>query len=722
MKKLLPLFIILVICLSFFYQTITKGLLPVPTDTLIGLYHPWLDQAAITSPAGVPFKNFLITDPIRQQIPWRKLVIDDLKKGAVPSWNPFNFSGTALLANIQAGTWYPLNILFFVFPFVVAWTILIVAQPVLAALFLYFYLRNKNISASVAVLGGLVWAFCGFSVAWLTWGTIAQTALWLPLILLAIDKRSWILFIAASTLALFAGHAQVALYIFAFAGVYAILKRSWWIIPAVVAAGILSSIQWIPMLQLISHSSRIIDTTAWLKDGWFLPWQNLVQFAAPDFFGNPATLNYWGIWNYGEFIGYIGIIPLMLAVYAVCCRRDKLTAFFAVVLAVALIFLLPTPVAALIYKLKIPVLFSLQPTRLMVIVDFCLVVLAACGLDAYIKRPDKKILLGITLVGVLIAGIWMYVVRSTDVNLLVSRRNLMLPSGTWAAGSLLLLLPLFLKKKWHIIVVQLIIVVTVFDLFRFGWKFTPFTPSEYFFPVTNAVSFLQGQQPPFRVMSLDNRIMPPNTGAYYGIESIEGYDPIYDARYEEFIAALNRRAPNITPPFGFNRIITTPTIDSPLLPILNVKYVLTLEDVVNPAMELVYREGSTRIYAYKKALPRVYAVDTVEKMNTRQQVIDRLYAKTYNPAKIAIIEDVSAPISVAPHVPTDLIRTTTYTQSELDATASFAGDHFVVVSNIYDPKWKVTIDGKPVQTYRTDYICIGFVVPKGDHVITLRYE
>ena len=68
---------------------------------------------------------------------------------------------------------------------------------------------------------------------------------------------------------------------------------------------IVSSVVWFPMLQEILASARVGDQNAWNIPGWFLPFQNLIQFLIPDFFGNPATMNYFGIWNYGEFIGYI---------------------------------------------------------------------------------------------------------------------------------------------------------------------------------------------------------------------------------------------------------------------------------------------------------------------------------------------------------------------------------------------------------------------------------
>ena len=730
--------IIVVICAIFFYPTLLSGKLPVPTDTLIGLYHPWLDQAATTNPAGVPFKNFLITDPIRQQIPWRKLVIDDLKNGMFPLWNPYNFSGTPLLANIQAGAWYPLNILFLFLPFYIAWTILIIIQPILAALFLYLYLRNKKILPAVAVFAGVVWAFCGFAIAWLTWGTIVQTALWLPLILLAIDKILesndkktkilWtVLLSVSSAFAFFAGHVQVALYIFVFALVYGLFgiwnttprKNVWWLVVAAAAAVVASSIQWIPMVRFISHSSRLTDAAAWLKDGWFLPWQNLTQFIAPDFFGNPATLNYRGIWNYGEFIGYIGILPLLLSMFAIITRRDRLTRFFAVCGGVVFLFLLPTPIAKVPYQFHLPVISSLQPTRLMVLIDICLVILAGLGLDAYLKNPNKKILFGIAFIGIVIVGLWVYVTGVPGMD--VSKRNLMLPGVLWAVSSSLLLLAFVFKKRWNTLFVLLIISVTMFDLFRFGWKFTPFTPVEYFFPATKAISFLQGQQKPFRVMSLDNRILPPNVGAYYGIESIEGYDPIYDARYEEFIAALNRREPNIALPFGFNRIITSPTIDSPLFALLNVKYVLSLDDMKSPGLEFVYQEGQTKIYRYTQALPRIYPVESVVHAGSKQQVMDLLYSSTFNPVKQAVVED-NISVPQVQSAPSDHIDVMVESDSGIRALSSLENDHFVVIANVYDPGWKAYIDSGSTPIYRTNYLFQGIRVPKGDHTIVVRYQ
>src|SRR3972149_10790597 len=98
-RRFWPQIIIILITFVFFWQFFLKGLLPIPSDTIVGLYHPFLDLYSEISPAGVPFKNFLITDPVRQIIPWKELAIDNLSNLTLPLWNPYEMAGKPLLAN-----------------------------------------------------------------------------------------------------------------------------------------------------------------------------------------------------------------------------------------------------------------------------------------------------------------------------------------------------------------------------------------------------------------------------------------------------------------------------------------------------------------------------------------------------------------------------------------------------------------------------------------------
>ncbi len=719
--------VIACIVLVFFYKTIIYGLLPVPSDTLIGLYHPYRDAYLNEFTRGVPFKNFLITDPVRQQIPWRKQVIEYWKKGTLPSWDAWSFSGTTLVGNIQAGSFYPLNILFFLFSFPVAWSLLIISQPLLAGIFLYVFLRNKKLDIIPSLIGSIAFAFGGYSMSWLTWGTIVSTFLWTPLMFFAVDKihlekKSWkwkIVLLFALTFSFFAGHLQFFIYGVVFVIWYAfweywkprICKITWWhgIIP--VLFFLIIGVQWIPLLRFLPMTSRVAGA-AYLHEGFFVPIVHLIQFISPDYFGNPATLNYWGVWNYGEMTGYVGVIVLTLALLGI----GKKTLIWVIPIIISLIFAVDSPISRLPFVLHIPGISLFQPTRLIIVVGLCLSILAAYGASKIFLLSKKQRILTLAVIGCLFVVAWLFGENP------VTRRNLVLPTVLYTVSVIAVVISLFAGKwKWlQTVLLLLFFTVNIFDLLRFGWKFTSFTSSSYFFPETTTISFLKQQPQPFRVMVLDDRALPPNVLTYYGIESVSGYDPIHSSRYEEFIAAMERGEPNITPPFGFERIITPKNYSSPLFNLLGVKYVITMKQINSPKLKLMLQEGETIVYKNSDFSPRAYLADTIFVKKIKQDIINGLYDKNFIPGKTAIIEK-ELPIISAPIFISEGVSITSYAPNKMTLDVTVLNNRLLVIGNMFNPGWKVMIDGKKTEVYKTNYLFFGVTVPSGMHKIDIMY-
>lgn len=762
--RLLPLFLFILIVFVAFRPFLLKQNIPTPADALIGLYHPFRDLYAPQYPNGIPFKNFLITDPVLQQYPWRFLSTSLEKSWQLPLWNPYSFSGTPLLGNFQSGVFYPLNSIFFLLPFSYAWTILIMLQPFLAAVFLYLYLRKMNLHPLASFVGSVTFSFCGFSIAWMEWNTIMHTALWLPLILLSeehlLRKRSvgWIIvFLLAEISAAFAGHLQTYFYILLVSNVYLFCRiiqvashrksdiffeslRIY--IPFLLLSGVVfvvTAIQWIPTLQFIAQSARAVDQADWQTiEGWFIPLQHLAQFIAPDFYGNPTTLNYWGSWNYGEFVGYVGIVPLLFAVYAMLLRRDKKTLFFGALAIVSLVFATQNILATLPYLWHIPFLSTTQPTRLLFVTDFSLAVLCALGIDSYMKQK-KGLIFSFVFIYSCLSSLWITILFGktfgiTTNNLLVARQNLLLPTAIVVMTTVLLVTSKLKRKYTTTFFLTGLFLLTVFDLLRVFEKFTPFSSQEYLYPPTKMLSFLQQQSGNFRIMATDRRILPPNVSMMYHLEEAGGYDPLYLLSYGELIAASERGKPNISPPFGFNRIITPQNIHSPIVNLLGIRYILSFDELSTLGLKKVFEEGQTKLYENTNAFPRVFFVQRVQWVNSKTEAINRMFDTSTDLRTIAIVE--KSTFTKGGVYPTEFSlgksRIVSYNANKVVVETENDKDGFLVLIDSYYPNWKAEIYSEgtslqldnPVQAKieKVDYNFRGIFIPQGKHTVVFTIQ
>lgn len=738
-KDVISLCIVLLSVFIFFYPFFLQKKLPIPADTVIGLYNPFRDLYAKDYPNGIPYKNFLVTDPVRQQYIWKKLSIDMYKKGELPIWNPYEMSGKPLLANFQSGVFYPLNVILFIQPFYISWSIYIIAQLILGGVFMYFYLRFLKISYAARIFGSITWIFSGFFISWLEWGNILHTALWLPLMLLSVSKLIeskrrryefiWFLILTVSSCtAFFAGHLQSFFYMFIFLFLYALsfwfirprnVKKLFALLTYFVIFITITSIQWVPTLQFIDLSGRSLDQT-YKTLGWFIPYENLIQFLVPDFFGNPTTLNYYGVFNYGEFIGYTGIASVILVVLVIISRRDKKTLFFLMTLAVCVLLATRNVISELPFIFKIPFISTAQPTRLILLMCFSFAILGALGMDYFQKLKSKsKLFLSILFVGLLICLVSASTMLFKDLypnanDILVSINNLKLPILLFIIFSGLLVLYTFSKSRIvKNTIIVLIIILATFDLLRFGWKYTPFVNDSYLFPETKITKFLKKDMSLFRIAGTDNQILPPNFATTYGIASIEGYDPLYLRNYAMVIAANERSDHSIAQPFGFNRIITPRNVDSELINFLNVKYVLSFNELNPLKFEKVLEEGKTKLYENKNVLPRAFFVTQVVSVPSSSQIAKKAYDADLQKTAFILGDKDSQEYSVG------RVKIIKYSPNKIVIETENNGEGFLVMSDVYYPSFRAKIDSSEAKIEQVNNSFRGILIPKGSHVITL---
>jgi uncharacterized membrane protein len=401
LNKFWPVLIIFLLVAIFAYPYWAKGLIPFPSTYLATFFPPWQHYF------GMPVKNNSMPDVVTQMYPWKHLVMNLWKSCQWPIWNPYNFSGSPLLANYQSAVFHPANFLFFLpagrqgfLPEVDAWSLMILFQFLLAGWFTYLFCRSLKLSQAASLLSTVSFMFCGFITCWGAYGTMSYALLFLPLVLYGIEKsfpkdhvRNLIMIPIGLMASFFSGHFQISLYVLLFSFAFLFFKylttkkfKQFFLGLFFLAFGVgLAMIQILPALELHQLSSR--SSTFGVSE--IIPFRYLITLIAPDFFGNQVTRNNF-LGNYAEWMGFVGVIPLILAVYAVFKKRNDSVRFFSVAGILALIMTLPTPLLDLLVKLKIPVFSSSAASRIISLFSFSVAVLAGFGLEQLVSDWRTK--------------------------------------------------------------------------------------------------------------------------------------------------------------------------------------------------------------------------------------------------------------------------------------------------------------------------------------------
>lgn len=409
-KRIYPLLLIVGLVLVFFWKVVFLGLVPIPGDFVVGVYYPWLDYKWGYA-VGVPVKNPILTDVVSFTYPMQTLAVDLMKAGQLPFWNSLILSGTPLLANFQSAPFSPTVFVYFLFDKLTAWSVQIILQHILAVAFTFILLRHWKVSKIGSIIGGIVFAFAGFNLIWSQWNGHALAASFIPLLLLFTDRwfekgkfLDGVGVTVALTLQILSGYPQVVLYTIVAAGILWLVRsflpagrqgvrRDWmaktvfFSIFAIFALGI-SAFQVWPGAELLSLSQRGVEA---LPFEWaFLPWQKVITFFAPDYYGNHATQNYWGPQDYTSNTGFVGVVAFILASLALFSKRAKSEKkFLIVLLAASLILAFPTPVSIGLWRSGIFGLQAASAHRALVLWNLAIAAMAGFGVDYILESKSK---------------------------------------------------------------------------------------------------------------------------------------------------------------------------------------------------------------------------------------------------------------------------------------------------------------------------------------------
>ncbi len=772
--KLWPVLTIILAALIFFYPVFLQGKIPMPADLIVGAYLPWHDYKWLGYNAGVPIKNPLISDIPSVIYPQRLLAVEQMKAGKIPLWNSNMFSGYPLMAAFQTAAFYPLNIFYFLMPFVPAWSLQVILQPILSGIFTYLFLRNLKLDKLSSIFGSLIYAYSGFNMFFLEFNVHGHVAAFIPLFLLLIDKYLsskkiiYLVFLSFSlAFQIFAGYPQLTLFSLmlcffwflmkvGFKSTRTLLNKGGLVSIFVILGITLSAVQLFPGMELFKLSQR--GNEALQQELRFLPPAEILTIIFPDYFGNSATYNFWGAGNYANAVGYSSIVGIILAVTSLInIRKNKDVLFFTFVSLACLILIIDWPGSNFFVDNFLIGSQALSMTRLFVLFNFSIALLASMGLSSLkgsLKIKNYLIILALcaililpVVLGTFISWGFMFMERDKLINIqsaldvldpvfkkyTISIRNLLLP--TILSGITLATLYLMFKYNFFKNLGKVVIILSLaFELFRFGWKITPFSKPGFLFPKTPIHNFLESQEKPFRIVSDD--VMPANMWVPDHLETPDGYDAAYPNLQAKLIGVINSKNPDANPMTRYGRLERS-SLDTNYLDFANVKYVLTpkrdnLGSVSNEgkidysyfdkkSLSKVFEDKSVVVLENKQALKRAYFVSSWESFDSDEKILKAILDPALNPAKKIILKSYKGRrIENASGSAT--LTKSFFNPGEVNVDIENNSPGFLFISETFYPGWQAEVNGVKTPIFNANYAFMGVPLNQGRNIVKVFYS
>lgn len=593
---------------------------------------------------------------------WKSFLVENIRAGTIPFWNPYSFSGTPFLAHPAIAAFYPFNLIFFLFPINFAFIVYIFAHVVLAGIFMYLFAR-KYVEREAAIGAGIIFSLSGMIVARIYSGhiDIISTLIWIPVVFgsvtNALEKRRKkdiafsVLFL---TLQILAGYQAVVIFtlelIIIYQVVLAIFNRNKilqklisFISITIISFGI-SAIQLLPTLEFVKNSIRGQGLPYEMLTWGSYTFDQFITFVDPFRYGNPFPENYTYHGpgpNFFEISYFAGKIPLVLfmgftfyQLFLLFKKRKVNKVFIGLLVAMIFFSLAAMGNNAPLFKL----LYALfPPYRLF-------------------RFPSQHLILVVFIVS-LVAGFSLNMIRNKSLKLVI-----------------LLLIAVELLS---------------YDRKFIRWPVDPTNKFDY-----NLILTLQNDKelarviPDYSVVSQVRKAWDFESSMYYKIYSTSGYNPILLNDYYHFIDLLNKNyTSSIT---QYNVEIPPPDPASKEIDFLNVKYVLadkSLDLIKDKSLNkyILKTEGTTyRLYENKDYLPRFFT-NCPEKDKKDVEVVN--YQINFVKLK---------------------------TSSTCDGNLSS--------SEVYYPGWKASIDNRETPIIKSNTAFRSIYLPSGQHEVIFYYQ
>lgn len=728
-------------------------------------------------------ETFYYRDLYLYYLPQKQYLVDLVRQGELPLWNPLLHGGMPFLGDLNQHLLYPPNLLYFLLPAPRAMSLLIAGHTVASSLAVYLLARVLGWRAPAAVVAGVVYAYCGPALSNTNLMIRLFGAFWIPVLVLFWHRylrggrhRDFLLTIAAGLLQLLSGAPEmIAMGLLTALGWgladpesrFSMRRRlALWLLATAAVAG-LAAVQLVPTAELASLSERGRGMGLGSFSSFSIYPQRMPELIVPEFLGRTDTItDFWGgavtdgMFPYMLSL-YLGAVPLLLALAGALRRRDplprRLRLYLAAVLVLGTVAVLGRflPGFAWIYELFPPIRIFRFPVKVMSLVPLPLALLAAAGSEGLYaageRRLVRRFLLAAGVAGLpLLAALGALASPASGEQL--ERALFGVSSATVTAGLrsglfhalgvllLAVLTSLVARRHRHPGWAWWMAAVVMLDLSLAGRRVNPSAPIEVLTvepPVVARVREVVGEDGRFFRAPRPERILlhPPADDAvwiyrwnqevlnfYAG--TAYGFPMVF---HEDFNGLAPLRMTNLKKALDalpWDRRL-------PIFSMASVRAILTHEELHLDGVEHVaaIRNASGipfHLYRNQRAAERAQLVYVWLPVGSEREAVRAVAAPGFDPRQHVVLERTATapPVTAQPRPECEgglLERRHRSGRGSLFRLSTPCTAALVLSEPLY-PGWVARLDGEPVGVYRANSAFSAVMIPAGEHEVEWRYE
>ena len=134
--------------------------------------------------------------------------------------------------------------------------------------------------------------------------------------------------------------------------------------------------------------------------------------------------------------------------------------------------------------------------------------------------------------------------------------------------------------------------------------------------------------------------------------------------------------------------------------------------------------GPYALIHFDGALPRAQLYHRWEVVTNETETLARLASPEFNPAETVLVhEELAVPPAVTNGAGRgEAVIQPIVTSHRVDVRVQATGQSVLLLTDRFDPAWRVTVDGQLGPLIRCNYLMRGVSVPAGTHTVTFQYH